>query len=121
MIHKIDEKKRLMAQAMKAQDARSYASVYDKSGTIFLEGGTIVRGDEAITKQIQGFLDLLGPLDLKLTSIDTWEDEDSIKESGRFAYSYLDQDEPFYKGLYIYIWKKVDGDLFLEKNFSIDD
>lgn len=121
MIEILQEKKNLMAEAMKAQDAKAYASVYDEFGTIFLEGGTIVRGEEAITKQIQGFLDLLGPLNMTLTTIDVWEDDDSLKESGRFAYYYIGHEEPFYQGLYIYIWKKVDGDLYLEKNFSIDD
>ncbi|WP_459129398.1 YybH family protein [Guggenheimella bovis] len=120
---KINHVKQTMIEAMAQSDSTLYSMVYGQEGQILMEGGLVIQGPENIENQIRSFMDLLGPLTFKLTKKDLWDQGDIAYESGFFSYSYSDQnEEPFYTGTYVYIWKQCDnGEVCLLRNVSIDD
>lgn len=122
ILQKVNEAKETLIRAMRTSDSALYSEIYGEQGQILMEGGLIIQGLQNIMSQIQSFMELLGPLDFSLKTIDTWVQEEYVFESGRFSYRYLGKDEPpFYSGLYVYIWKVCGQEVYLHRNISIDE
>lgn len=123
MLEGLNEKKKIMAQAMKTSDPKLYSSVYGEDGQILMEGGLLIQGREHIENQISSFMGLLGPMDVSYETKDTWDQTDLIYESGHFSYTYANRDEKaFYTGTYVFIWRLDDnGEPYIFRNISIDD
>lgn len=123
MKQKVKEAKDVLIEAMRRSDSSLYSEIYGEHGQILMEGGLIIQGRKNIMSQIQSFMELLGPLDFSLKTIDIWAQEEFVYESGHFSYKYLGKgDAPFYSGTYVYIWKICDdGEVYLHRNISIDE
>ncbi len=120
---KIEEAKQRRIQALAKADLDAYVASYDEKGAILLERGQKVRGREAICKQMDNFIVLLGPMHHVLESEAYWKEEDGIvTEKGRFSYSRAENSKPFYTGVYIFTWKEQPcGNYLLLRDLHIDD
>lgn len=123
MLESLQEKKKVMAEAMRTSDPHLYSSVYGEKGQILMEGGLLIEGRDQIENQISSFMALLGPMNVTYSTKDIWDQGELIYESGHFSYTYANRDESaFYTGTYVFLWRLDEsGEPYIFRNISIDD
>ncbi|HHX04452.1 MAG TPA: hypothetical protein GX733_09220 [Tissierellia bacterium] len=120
---KLEEAKKRRIEALQQADVEAYINGYDEKGVILLDRGQIVRGKEALREQMDNFITLLGSMHHVLETEAYWPDEEGVvTEKGRFSYSQSLDEQPFYTGVYIYVWKEQpNGEYLLLRELHIDD
>ncbi len=94
--------------AFKQADAKALSQVYDPQGSRLNEGGVVVRGREAIVKDVGGFVSQVGPVQVTLESKEFWLIDNNAYETGIWSYTFQPKGkaEQHIGGHYVTVWKK---------------
>jgi ketosteroid isomerase-like protein len=97
--------------AFKKADAKELSQVYDPRGSRLNEGGVVVRGGNAIAKDVGDFVAKVGPVVVTLDSKEFWVIDDQAYETGIWSYTFQPrgQAEKHIGGHYVTVWKKQPG------------
>lgn len=106
---------------LKNLDISTFLKAYDKDAIIFVETGKSLKGLKAIKEDMQGFLNMVGPINFKLTQIDIWKNGNVIYEKGMFSYNNLKNNKVIYQGFYVYLWKEQkNGEYLMYREIEIE-
>ncbi len=120
-VEKISRAKEYFVKAVATGEVSYLSEVYDNNAEIFLEGGVIIRGIEEISNKIKNFLDLIGPSDIDLQTVDFWEHGDVMYENGIFYLKKSENEKLYSKGCYVLIWKvQRDGTYKIYREIKMD-
>jgi uncharacterized protein (TIGR02246 family) len=103
-------------------DADGVAEVYDADGVRLNENGEVLRGGQAIAKDVRGLLDQAGPLKVALQTVQVWPVDDLAYETGTWSYSYTPKGKPARTigGRYVTTWKRqADGGWKIQSDLGV--
>lgn len=94
--------------AYAAADAKALARVYDPDGARLSDNGTMARGREAIAASVGRFLGRVGPVRVRLETVDHWVVKDQAYETGIWSYTYASrgESERTVGGRYVTVWRQ---------------
>ena len=94
--------------AFKQADARALAQVYDPEGARLNEGGTVVRGRDAIANDVGKFVSQVGAVRVTLESKDLWLVGDTAYETGLWSYTFEPKGKAEQRigGHYVTLWRR---------------
>jgi uncharacterized protein (TIGR02246 family) len=94
--------------AFKKADAQELSQIYDRQGSRLNEGGVVVRGRNAIVKDVGDFVAKVGPVRVTLDSKEIWLIDDQAYETGVWSYTFQPQGkaEQHIGGHYVTVWKR---------------
>lgn len=89
-------------------DATALARVYDTEGARLSDNGRTVRGREAIAASVGAFLSQVGPVHVRLETVDVWVIEDQAYETGIWSYTYTPAGatKRTIGGRYVTVWRQ---------------
>ncbi len=120
-VEKISRARECFAKAFATGDVSYLDEVYDSNAEIFLEGGIILRGIEDISLKIKKFLDLIGPSNIDLSTVDFWEHGDVLYENGQYYLKKSENEKLYSHGCYVLIWKiQRDGTYKIYREIKMD-
>jgi uncharacterized protein (TIGR02246 family) len=92
-------------------DPAGVAAVYDLQGARLNEGGVVVRGRDAITRDVRQFVERVGPVKVGLQTAAVWVVDDRAYESGAWSYRFTPpgKAEQTLGGRYVTVWKRQRG------------
>jgi len=94
----------------------------DADGVRFNENGEVLRGRQAIAKDVRGLLDQAGPVKVALQNVQVWLVDDLAYGTGTWSYSYTPKGktERTIGGRYVTTWKRqADGGWKIQSNLGV--
>ena len=94
--------------AFLAADAKRLAEVYDQQGSRMGEGGQVLRGRDAIAKDVGDFVGRVGPVKVTIETAEVWLVDDTAYETGKWSYTFQPkgQAEQHVGGRYVTLWRR---------------
>ena len=104
----IDSGNAAYIKAYAHEDAAALAQVYDPDGARLNSNGLMARGREAIAASVGAFLKRVGPVRVRLETVDMWVTGDHAYETGIWTYTYTPPDaaERTIGGRYVTVWRQ---------------
>ncbi|MEP6687897.1 MAG: SgcJ/EcaC family oxidoreductase [Gemmatimonadales bacterium] len=93
-------------------DAQALAQVYDSDGVRLNEGGVVIRGRTAISRDVAGFVSQVGPVRVTIETAAVWLVDDVAWESGAWSYTFQPKGKAEQRlgGRYVTLWRhQADG------------
>lgn len=89
-------------------DADALARVYDPDGARLSGRGRVARGREAIAASVNRWLERVGPVRVRLETMDLWVIEDRAYETGIWSYTFAPPGdaERTIGGRYVTVWSR---------------
>ena len=109
----IDDGNASYIAAYAQSDAAALAKVYDPDGSRLNDNGRMDRGRDAIAASVGEFLSRVGPVRVRLETVDMWIVGDQAYETGIWSYTFTPpgEDERTLGGRYVTVWRQqTDGD-----------
>lgn len=108
--------------AYASQKAEALAAVYAPDGARLGNGGSVLRGRDAIAASVGRFMDQAGPVAVHLETVEVWVVSDRAYETGIWSYTYTPKSgtERTVGGRYVTIWRRqVDGGWRIEADIGV--
>ena len=93
-------------------DAEAVAALYDADGARLSRNGRYARGREAIAETVAAALDRVGPMKVRIETLDLWVVDDRAYETGSWSFTYTppEDERRTIRGRYVTVWKRqADG------------
>lgn len=89
-------------------DANALARVYDPRGARLSGNGRVAQGREAIANSVRSFVERVGPIHVRLQTVDVWLVDDHAYETGIWSYTYTPpgEAERTIGGRYVTVWRR---------------
>ena len=90
------------------EDATALAQVYDPDGARLSDNGGTARGREAIAASVGAFLSRVGPVQVRLETVDLWVIGNQAYETGIWSYTYTPPGATARTigGRYVTVWRQ---------------